>query len=96
MALTETTISQPDLNLAAFRDERFAADRLGVSVETMRTWRRQKRGPRYRKIGGRCMRYSIADLLAFIEVQPAGGSKGLSGYSSGPAFPPRFRRMVAE
>jgi hypothetical protein len=59
-----------------FRDERFAASYLAVSVETLRTWRKQDRGPRYRRIG-RCVRYSVADLLAFVEAAPSGGGRPL-------------------
>jgi hypothetical protein len=55
-----------------FRDERYAASYLGMSVETLRTWRQQRRGPRYRKVG-RCVRYSIADLIAFVDGLPTGG-----------------------
>jgi len=56
-----------------FRDERFTSTYLGVSVETLRAWRRLGRGPRYRKIGGRCVRYSVTDLESFVEAQPTGG-----------------------
>jgi hypothetical protein len=59
-----------------FRDERFAALYLDISVETLRTWRKQNRGPRYRRIG-RCVRYAIADLLAFVESAPSGGGRPL-------------------
>jgi predicted DNA-binding transcriptional regulator AlpA len=68
---TDPSPQSPDH--AGFRDERSAASYLSVSVETLRTWRKQGRGPRYRKIGGRCVRYSTADLAAFIEAQPSGG-----------------------
>ncbi len=57
-----------------FRDERFTASYLGISVETLRTWRKQNRGPRYRRIG-RCVRYSIPDLVAFVEAAPSGGGQ---------------------
>ena len=53
-------------------DERFAAAYLSISVETLRSWRQQNRGPRYRKLG-RCVRYAIADLKAFIDAAPGGG-----------------------
>jgi predicted DNA-binding transcriptional regulator AlpA len=72
-AFSESAVSQSDGT--AFRDERSTAVYLGISVQTLRTWRQQNRGPRYRKIGGRCVRYSIADLAAFIEAQPAGGGQ---------------------
>jgi hypothetical protein len=64
---------QLDTGTEGFRKERFAAAYLGVSVETLRTWRRENRGPRFRKIGGRCVRYSLRDLISFAEASPAGG-----------------------
>jgi hypothetical protein len=67
---TERADMEP--NPATLRDERFTANRLGVSVETLRTWRKRGVGPRYRKLG-RCVRYSLADLDAFVEAQPTGG-----------------------
>lgn len=78
-AMQQTTPSQTgpsgaELNHIALRDERFASGRLGVSVETLRGWRKQGRGPRYRKLG-RAVRYSIADLEAFVEAEPAGGGR---------------------
>ena len=57
-----------------FRDERATAVYLGVSVETLRTWRKQNRGPRFRKFG-RCVRYSIRDLQAFAKGAPSGGQR---------------------
>jgi excisionase family DNA binding protein len=76
-----TALLQPSQALESrdhigFRDERYAAAYLGVSVETLRTWRQKKRGPRYRKLG-RCVRYSLADLEAFIEATPSGGGRPL-------------------
>lgn len=56
----------------ALRDERFVASYLGLSVQTLRTWRKQRRGPRYHKLG-RCVRYRLSDLFEFIESQPSGG-----------------------
>jgi predicted DNA-binding transcriptional regulator AlpA len=48
-------------------DEREAAAILGASVQTLRNWRWRGEGPRFRKIGLRMVRYSRADLEAFIE-----------------------------
>jgi hypothetical protein len=44
---------------------RVTAFYLGVSVEILRTWFKQNRGARYRKIG-------VADLAAFVHRSPAG------------------------
>ena len=62
---------------AGYRDERFAAAYFGVSVETVRAWRKQKRGSRFRKIGGRCVRYSLRDLVSFAEASPSGGGQSV-------------------
>lgn len=47
--------------------EREAADYLGLSPRTLENWRiRRSDGPRFHKLG-RAVRYSIADLNAFLE-----------------------------
>jgi Helix-turn-helix domain len=78
----QTTGNQQQPTPTGFRDERFTATYLDVSVETLRSWRKQNRGPRYRRIG-RCVRYSIADLLAFVEAAPTVGA-GVYDLASGP------------
>jgi predicted DNA-binding transcriptional regulator AlpA len=47
-------------------DERAAAQLLSCSPALLRKWRRLGGGPRYCKIGS-LVRYSEADLTAFIE-----------------------------
>ncbi len=42
-----------------------AARLLGVSVASMRRWRREGRGPAYVRVEG-CIRYRVADLQAFM------------------------------
>lgn len=47
---------------------------LGISTVTLCNWRATGKGPRYRKIGQRAVRYLRADVEAFIEagtVDPA-------------------------
>jgi predicted DNA-binding transcriptional regulator AlpA len=48
-------------------DEREAAARLGLTVATLRRWRWARRGPAWVKVGA-AVRYSAADLAAFIEA----------------------------
>ena len=43
-----------------------AAAILCVSVQTLRNWRWQGRGPRFSKIGKRLIRYNRADLTDFV------------------------------
>ena len=47
--------------------EQEAAAALNCAVRTLRNWRALRKGPRYRKIGARLVRYRRGDLLAFIE-----------------------------
>lgn len=49
-------------------DEREAAAMLGVQRKTLQNWRALRKGPRYRKIGARLVRYHVADLAAFQHV----------------------------
>lgn len=50
-------------------DEREAAALLGVAVRTLRNWRSlRNKGPRYRKIGARLVRYHVADLAEFQRI----------------------------
>lgn len=51
--------------------EREAAAILGVQVATLSNWRWHRTGPRFVKIGKRCVRYPRADLEAFIEAGAA-------------------------
>lgn len=39
---------------------------LSVSLRTIQNWRFRNRGPKYKKLG-RLVRYSIADLSAYVE-----------------------------
>lgn len=75
MSPAATSQIEQELEITAFnRDERFASRYLGVAVETLRTYRKKSgRGPEYRKIGGKLVRYSLQSLRAFVEVQPRGG-----------------------
>lgn len=46
-------------------DTTTAAQYLVASPKTLRQWRCQGRGPRYRAVGGRLIRYHVDDLDAF-------------------------------
>lgn len=60
------------------KDEYFAAAYFGVSVSKLRRWRLFDDGPRYRKIGN-AVRYSVADLDAWLANCPSGGSQAGTG-----------------
>lgn len=50
-----------------------AADYLELSPETLRTWRSRGKGPRYLKLEGRTIRYTLSELNAYLARQPQGG-----------------------
>ena len=53
------------LSVGDLVDEHEAAAILSTAVRTLRNWRALRKGPRYRKIGARMVRYHRADLAAF-------------------------------
>jgi predicted DNA-binding transcriptional regulator AlpA len=55
------------LSLGDLIDEKEAAHLLGTAVATLRNWRSQGTGPKFRKIGLRLVRYYRSDLVDFIE-----------------------------
>jgi hypothetical protein len=56
---------------------------LNCSKAALRRWRRERRGPKYLKMG-RLVRYRQSDLIAFIEHNSRGGSTGSSAGSIEP------------
>jgi hypothetical protein len=56
-------------------DEREAAAILSTAVRTLRNWRALRKGPRYRKIGARLVRYHRADLAEFQHVMAGDADK---------------------
>ena len=63
--------SPPQLGLL---NEYQVAERLNLSVATVRRWRLFRQGPPYRKLNS-AVRYSSADLTAWIESRPIGGGQ---------------------
>lgn len=55
-------------------DEREVARWIRVSVATLRYWRSEGKGPRYRKIG-QLVRYAPADVRDWLNTRPAGGEE---------------------
>ncbi len=53
-------------------EEKELADRLQVSVGTLRNWRSAKKGPRFHRIGQR-IRYSPSDVKAWLSSRQVGG-----------------------
>src|SRR5437868_664652 len=59
------TIAPESIPIVRALTEHDVADRLGISVRTLRDWRLRKVGPTYYRFGG-AVRYLQADLDAFI------------------------------
>lgn len=66
--MSANTHSAATLQPGALVSEREAAAILGIGVRTLRNWRPLGKGPKYRKIGERLVRYHVADLEAFQRV----------------------------
>ncbi len=70
MSPSNTLVPHPAAKIEAgdLVDEREAAAILCTAIRTLRNWRALRKGPRYRKIGARMVRYHRADLAAFQQV----------------------------
>jgi predicted DNA-binding transcriptional regulator AlpA len=53
-------------------DEKQLAEKLHLSVGTLRLWRTENKGPRYHKIG-QLVRYSPTDIRDWLVRQQTGG-----------------------
>lgn len=56
----------PPTPASPWLDTEAAATYLSCSPKTLRQWRSEGRGPRYRSIHGRLVRYHADDLDAFV------------------------------
>lgn len=77
MSPTNTLAPQPTTNIEPgdLVTEHEAAAILSTAVRTLRNWRALRKGPRYRKIGARMVRYHRADLAAFQHVMAGDADK---------------------
>jgi predicted DNA-binding transcriptional regulator AlpA len=55
-------------------NDKEAAESCGLKPSTLRKWRLQGRGPRWRRFG-RAVRYLVSDLEEWQNTQPAGGDE---------------------
>jgi len=60
--------------IEALLDEKELAQRLCVSIGTLRYWRTEGKGPRYRKVG-QLVRYAPSDVQDWLNSRPAGGEE---------------------
>jgi hypothetical protein len=58
---------------AVLVDEHVAARELGLSVRTLRNWRVNGRGPRFRRLSRRAVRYHRDDLAEYVAALECGG-----------------------
>ena len=71
--------------------EQKAAETLNCTVAALRRWRRERRGPRFVKLG-RLIRYNLADIEAYVEqstqtvVQPGRRLSAISGKTNKESF----------
>jgi len=59
-------LKQKEVDMQGLVNEKEAARLLGLSVITLRNYRHQRRGPIYYKLG-RSVRYSLKDIMEFVE-----------------------------
>lgn len=64
---TATPLQENQPAAHALLDDVEVADRLNVSLQTVRNWRGRREGPRFVKLGKRAVRYRPEDVEAFIE-----------------------------
>lgn len=54
-------------------NEHMVASLAGVSVQTVRRWRREKQAPPFVVISRHCIRYRVTDLQSWLDSLPAWG-----------------------
>jgi predicted DNA-binding transcriptional regulator AlpA len=62
-----------DQLIETFLDEKQLAQKLRISVGTLRLWRTEGKGPRFRKVGDQLVRYAPSDVNEWLSRRPAGG-----------------------
>ena len=80
---TNTQVADAIPDDAFNRDETFASSYTSLAIPTLRSFRQKGKGPEYRKLGGKAVRYSLAGLRAWVDAQPRGGSKPPQSASKG-------------
>ena len=61
-----------DKPLETLLEEKELAERLQVSLGTLRTWRTEGKGPRFHRIG-QMIRYAPSDVRDWLESRQGGG-----------------------
>jgi predicted DNA-binding transcriptional regulator AlpA len=61
-----------DAQIETLLNERQLSRVIGVSVGTLRLWRSEGKGPRFRKVG-HLVRYVPSDVNGWLKLRPTGG-----------------------
>lgn len=61
-----------ETDIETLLNEKQLARLIGVSIGTLRFWRGEGKGPRYRKVG-QLVRYAPSDVNDWLSRRPAGG-----------------------
>jgi predicted DNA-binding transcriptional regulator AlpA len=64
----------PDSSRLSLLNQHQVAKALGVSVATIRQWRRHSKGPTFIRVGV-AIRYSEQDFIAWLKSRPSGGER---------------------
>ena len=59
--------------MQSFLNEKEVAEKIKVSLGSLRRWRLLQRGPRFVKVGA-LVRYRVEDLEQWMETLPTGGT----------------------
>lgn len=64
-------------------NEQQAAEYLGLKPRTLQAWRTRGGGPIYLRISHRCVRYTMADLRAWLDTRRFASTASEPRYSEG-------------
>jgi hypothetical protein len=76
----------PTVGFAMVDEHVYAAIR-DCSEKVIQRERQEGTGCKYKRIGGRTIRYRIGDIMAFLEAQPGGGGGNIPIAKRGPGRP---------
>lgn len=76
----------PTVSYAMVDEHVYAAIR-DCSEKVIQRERQEGTGCKYKRIGGRTIRYKIGDIMSFLEAQPGGGGGNIPIAKRGPGRP---------
>jgi predicted DNA-binding transcriptional regulator AlpA len=75
--MSNSRLFKPQSNatdLMRYLSEHEVSELTGISIKTLQRWRLAGKGPKFRKLGGRSVRYLVSDIEAWLQAQPSGGA----------------------